>query len=71
MDAPRNGRYLSTDSSKVDEPFKVEEAETVNIPPPLTEKVLSCCEDYRTVIPSIFSFYPSLSHYIFFNLYDS
>ncbi|XP_008220617.1 PREDICTED: uncharacterized protein At1g32220, chloroplastic [Prunus mume] len=40
MDAPRNGRYLSTDSSKVDEPFKVEEAETVNIPPPPTEKLL-------------------------------
>ncbi|ONI33006.1 hypothetical protein PRUPE_1G399300 [Prunus persica] len=35
-----NGRYLSTDSSKVDEPFKVEEAETVNIPPPPTEKLL-------------------------------
>ncbi|PQM34682.1 uncharacterized protein Pyn_35874 [Prunus yedoensis var. nudiflora] len=30
----------STDSSKVDEPFKVEEAETVNIPPPPTEKLL-------------------------------
>ncbi|XP_020411277.1 uncharacterized protein At1g32220, chloroplastic isoform X1 [Prunus persica] len=40
MDALRNGRYLSTDSSKVDEPFKVEEAETVNIPPPPTEKLL-------------------------------
>ncbi|CAB4265939.1 unnamed protein product [Prunus armeniaca] len=35
-----NGRYLSTDSGKVDEPFKVEEAETVNIPPPPTEKLL-------------------------------
>ncbi|XP_065849815.1 uncharacterized protein At1g32220, chloroplastic [Euphorbia lathyris] len=37
---PRNGRYLSTDSNKVDEPFKVEEAETVDIPPPPTEKLL-------------------------------
>ena len=37
--ASRNGRYLSTDSNKVDEPFKVEEAETVNVPPPSTEKV--------------------------------
>lgn len=41
-DAPKNGRYLTTDSGKVDEPFKVEEAETVNTPPPPTEKVLSC-----------------------------
>lgn len=38
--ASRNGRYLSTDSNKVDEPFKVEEAETVNVPPPSTEKLL-------------------------------
>ncbi|KAM7459644.1 hypothetical protein LguiA_036638 [Lonicera macranthoides] len=39
--ASRNGRFLSTDSSnKVDEPFKVEEAETVNVPPPPTEKLL-------------------------------
>ncbi|KAJ9167615.1 hypothetical protein P3X46_019232 [Hevea brasiliensis] len=38
--ASRNGRYLSTDSSKVDEPFKVEEAETVDIPPPPTENLL-------------------------------
>lgn len=37
----RNGRYLSTDSSnKVDEPFKVEEAETVDVPPPPTDKLL-------------------------------
>lgn len=35
----KGGRHLSTDSNKVDEPFKVEEAETVNIPPPLTDKV--------------------------------
>ncbi|XP_061964098.1 uncharacterized protein At1g32220, chloroplastic-like isoform X1 [Populus nigra] len=34
------GRYLSTDSNKVDEPFKVEEAETLNVPPPPTEKLL-------------------------------
>lgn len=38
--APRNGRYLSTDSNKVDEPFKVEEAETIQVPPPPTEKLL-------------------------------
>ncbi|KAM2969056.1 hypothetical protein FF2_016214 [Malus domestica] len=36
----KNGRYLTTDSNKVDEPFKVEEAETVNIPPPPTDKLL-------------------------------
>lgn len=40
MAATRNGRHLSTDTNKVDEPFKVEEAETVNVPPPPTEKVL-------------------------------
>ncbi|CAN6838948.1 unnamed protein product [Brassica oleracea] len=34
------GRYLSTDSNKIDEPFNVEEAETVNVPPPPTEKLL-------------------------------
>ena len=33
------GRYLSTDSNKIDEPFDAEEAETVHVPPPLTEKV--------------------------------
>lgn len=38
--ASRNWRFLSTDSNKVDEPFKVEEAETVNDPPPQSEKVL-------------------------------
>ncbi|KAK2658482.1 hypothetical protein Ddye_005015 [Dipteronia dyeriana] len=38
--ASRSGRYLSTDSSKVDEPLKVEEAETVNVPPPPTDKLL-------------------------------
>ncbi|KAA8521453.1 hypothetical protein F0562_012137 [Nyssa sinensis] len=37
--ASRNGRFLSTVSNNVDEPFKVEEAETVNVPPP-TEKLL-------------------------------
>ncbi|GJT03766.1 NAD(P)-binding domain-containing protein [Tanacetum coccineum] len=36
----RGGRYLSTESSKIDEPLKVEEAETINTPPPLTEKLL-------------------------------
>ncbi|WVZ21327.1 hypothetical protein V8G54_008649 [Vigna mungo] len=35
-----NGRNLCTDSNKVDEPFKTEEAETVNVPPPPTEKLL-------------------------------
>jgi hypothetical protein len=40
MAASGNGRNMSTDSNKVDEPLKVEEAETVNVPPPLTEKVL-------------------------------
>ncbi|KAM1841982.1 hypothetical protein ACFX13_016738 [Malus domestica] len=39
-DALKNGRYPTTDSNKVDEPFKVEEAETVNIPPPPTDKFL-------------------------------
>ncbi|KAI3505507.1 hypothetical protein L1887_27638 [Cichorium endivia] len=34
------GRYFSTESSKIDDPFKVQEAETVNSPPPLTEKLL-------------------------------
>ncbi|PWA93603.1 NAD(P)-binding Rossmann-fold superfamily protein [Artemisia annua] len=36
----RGGRYLSTESNKIDESSKVEEAETVNTPPPLTEKLL-------------------------------
>lgn len=39
----RNVRLLSTDSidpNKVDEPFKVEEAETVQAPPPPSEKVI-------------------------------
>ncbi|KAL4332924.1 hypothetical protein GQ457_07G037220 [Hibiscus cannabinus] len=36
----KNGRLLSTESNKVDEPFKVEEAETVNVPPPPSEKLL-------------------------------
>jgi len=40
MAATQNGRHLSTDSTKVDEPSKVEEAETVNVPPPPTEKLL-------------------------------
>ncbi|KAE8056209.1 hypothetical protein FH972_013000 [Carpinus fangiana] len=40
MAATRNRRHLSTDSTKVDEPSKVEEAETVNVPPPPTEKLL-------------------------------
>ncbi|XP_017697094.2 uncharacterized protein At1g32220, chloroplastic isoform X2 [Phoenix dactylifera] len=36
----RNGRLLSTDSNHVDEPFKVEEAETLNVPPPPSDKLL-------------------------------
>ncbi|KAF5207157.1 NAD(P)-binding Rossmann-fold superfamily protein [Thalictrum thalictroides] len=37
----KNGRLLSTDSSnKLDEPFKVEEAETVKVPPPPSDKLL-------------------------------
>ncbi|KAL8130668.1 hypothetical protein V2J09_019823 [Rumex salicifolius] len=36
----RNGRYLSTDSTKVGERLNVEEAETVNVPPPPQEKLL-------------------------------
>ncbi|KAJ8538785.1 hypothetical protein K7X08_030081 [Anisodus acutangulus] len=36
----RNVRFLATESNKTDEPFKVEEAETVNTPPPPTEKLL-------------------------------
>ncbi|KAK4729144.1 hypothetical protein R3W88_022132 [Solanum pinnatisectum] len=36
----RNVRFLSTESNKTDEPFKVEEAETVNMPPPPMEKLL-------------------------------
>ncbi|KAF5743381.1 hypothetical protein HS088_TW09G01449 [Tripterygium wilfordii] len=45
MGALGHERYLSSDSNKFDEPFKVnepkvEEAETVHVPPPLTEKLL-------------------------------
>ncbi|KAK1309995.1 Uncharacterized protein QJS10_CPA08g01711 [Acorus calamus] len=36
----RNARLFSTDSNPVDEPIKVEEAETVNVPPPPSEKLL-------------------------------
>lgn len=39
VSASSGGRYLSTDSNKIDEPFNVEEAETVHVPPPPTEKV--------------------------------
>ncbi|KAL3498241.1 hypothetical protein ACH5RR_040973 [Cinchona calisaya] len=38
--ASRNPRFLCTDPNKTDEPFKVEEAETVNVPPPPSEKLL-------------------------------
>ncbi|KAK8582078.1 hypothetical protein V6N13_145067 [Hibiscus sabdariffa] len=40
MAGTKNGRFLSTESNKVDEPFKVEEAETLNVPPPPSEKLL-------------------------------
>ncbi|CAD5331349.1 unnamed protein product [Arabidopsis thaliana] len=40
VSASGGGRYLSTDSNKIDEPFNVEEAETVHVPPPPTEKLL-------------------------------
>ncbi|KAE8735920.1 zinc finger CCCH domain-containing protein 18-like [Hibiscus syriacus] len=39
MDGNKNWRFLSTESNKVDEPLKVEEAETTNVPPP-SEKLL-------------------------------
>ncbi|XP_077223159.1 uncharacterized protein At1g32220, chloroplastic-like [Tasmannia lanceolata] len=38
--ASRSMRLLSTDSNRVDEPFKVEEAETINVLPPPSEKIL-------------------------------
>ncbi|PSR87790.1 hypothetical protein CEY00_Acc30820 [Actinidia chinensis var. chinensis] len=38
--ASSNGRLFSTDSGKVHEPVQVEEAETVELPPPPTEKLL-------------------------------
>ncbi|XP_022750360.1 uncharacterized protein At1g32220, chloroplastic-like isoform X1 [Durio zibethinus] len=40
MAGSKNGRFLSTESNKVDEPLKVEEAETVEVPPPPSEKLL-------------------------------
>ncbi|KAJ8763799.1 hypothetical protein K2173_003581 [Erythroxylum novogranatense] len=40
MALSRNKRCLSTESNQVEEPFKVEEAETVNAPPPPEEKLL-------------------------------
>ncbi|GMH07997.1 hypothetical protein Nepgr_009837 [Nepenthes gracilis] len=40
LDVSRNARFLSTDPNNIDEPLKVEEAETLNVPPPPTEKVL-------------------------------
>ncbi|KAG5527830.1 hypothetical protein RHGRI_028689 [Rhododendron griersonianum] len=38
--ASRNGRLLSTGPTKVEEPVQVDEAETVEVPPPPTEKLL-------------------------------
>ncbi|CAK9179630.1 unnamed protein product, partial [Ilex paraguariensis] len=40
MAAFRNARFLSTEFNKTDEPFRVEEAETINMPPLPTEKLL-------------------------------
>lgn len=51
MAASRNGRLLSTGPTKVEEPVQVDEAETVEVPPPPTEKVL--CFDLT--IPCAFS----------------
>ncbi|GAB4859194.1 hypothetical protein Ancab_010654 [Ancistrocladus abbreviatus] len=34
------GRFFSSNSDKFDDPLKVEEAETVDVPPPTTEKLL-------------------------------
>ena len=56
-----NGRYMTTDSTKFDEPFKVdktskvEEAETGEVPPPPTEKVLHCedADSYECCNPLI------------------
>ncbi|XP_038978335.1 uncharacterized protein At1g32220, chloroplastic-like [Phoenix dactylifera] len=36
----RYGRLLSTDSNHIDEPFKVEEAKTVKVPPSPSDKLL-------------------------------
>ncbi|GJT74416.1 NAD(P)-binding domain-containing protein, partial [Tanacetum coccineum] len=38
----KSGRsaYFSTESNKIDEPLKVEEAETLNVPPPPADKLL-------------------------------
>ncbi|XP_019176585.1 PREDICTED: uncharacterized protein At1g32220, chloroplastic [Ipomoea nil] len=38
ISASKNSRFFSSESNKTDEPFKVEEAETVNLPP--TDKIL-------------------------------
>ncbi|XP_031122697.1 uncharacterized protein At1g32220, chloroplastic [Ipomoea triloba] len=38
ISASKNARFFSSESNKTDEPFKVEEAETVNLPP--TDKIL-------------------------------
>ncbi|KAI7744467.1 hypothetical protein M8C21_024459, partial [Ambrosia artemisiifolia] len=40
LDSTWRGRCLSTESNKIDEPLKVEEAEPLNVPPPPTEKLL-------------------------------
>lgn len=42
MTALTNHRFICTDTNKIEEPFKVEEADTVNMPPPPTEKVFCC-----------------------------
>ena len=52
-----NGRNFSTDSNKIDEPFKVEEAGTVNVPPPQppTEKVFyNCAVIWNLLLVSVY-----------------
>ena len=51
MAASSNRRLFSTDSGKVHEPVQVEEAETVQVPPPPTEQVF-CVDKGDTYIYS-------------------
>lgn len=53
MAASKNGRLLSTGPTKVEEPFKVDEAETVEVPPPPTEKVFRFDETMLCVFSSL------------------
>ncbi|KAJ0045967.1 hypothetical protein Pint_05649 [Pistacia integerrima] len=55
MAASGNERYLLVDCNKYDEPLKVEEAETIDMPPPPTEKVVTIftnasCPSFSTVL---------------------